>query len=87
MKIESILQQEFIHCSASLVSFTALGNAIFAISLWVNVIAAARQENPMRTEEQPGNAIRTLVKRDENRGYAGGVESGKIGRQRTLVIG
>jgi len=87
MEVERILQEELVDSRAARVSLTAFGNAIFAISLRVNVVATAREQDSMCSMKQSRNAILTLVKRDENGGDAGGMKRGEIGRQRTLVVG
>ena len=50
-------------------------------------IGAPRAADERGAKEQAGDAILTLVKRDENGGHSGGMECSEIRRQRTLVIG
>ena len=87
MQVERVLQKQLVHRGPARIGFAAFGDAIFAISLRVNVVAAAREQDALCTKEQPRNPILTLVKRDQNGGYAGGMERCEIRRQRALVIG
>jgi hypothetical protein len=87
MEIESVLQEKFIHGGAAGVCLAALRDWIFAIPLWINVIAATWEQDSLHAEQEPGNTILTLVERHNYGRYPGRMESGEVGWQRTLVIG
>jgi hypothetical protein len=41
VKVEGLLQEQFVHCCAGDIGFSALWNGIFTVSLWVNVKPAS----------------------------------------------
>jgi hypothetical protein len=86
LEVEGVLEEELVNGSAGGVRLAALRDWIFAKSLWVHIVKAAGEQNSLGSEEEPGNAIRALVKRNNNGGCARGVEGGKVGRQGALVV-
>jgi len=87
VKVEGVLEHKLIHCSAGRVSFAALGDWIFAISLRVYIEAAAGEQDPVHPGQQFGYAILPLVQRHDNRDCASGVQGGEIWGQRALIVG
>jgi len=61
VQAECILEEELVDGCPAGVGLAALGDAIFAISLWVDVIAAAGEQYSLYSGEQPGHAILALV--------------------------
>jgi len=86
LEIECILQQELVDGRAAGVGLATLWDRIFAKSLRVHIEAASRQQDALNPAKQPGNAVRPLVQRDNDGGYACGVKGGKIGGQGALVV-
>ena len=86
VEVKRILQEQLVHSRTAWICLPALRDAIFAISLWVNVITAAGQQDALNSQQQPGNAILALVKRNKNRSDSRGMECGKIRRQGSLVV-
>jgi hypothetical protein len=76
VEVEGVLQEQFVYGGAAWVRLTALGNWIFAISLWVNVVTAAGQQYAMHPRKQLGHAILALMERNHNRRCTGGVKRG-----------
>jgi hypothetical protein len=87
METKGILNQQLIDGRAARIGWPALRQPVFAISLRINVIPAAWQQNALHTSKQSRHTTLTLVKRDKNRRRSSGVQSGKISRQGALVIG
>jgi hypothetical protein len=67
VQVESILQEQFIHGCAGRVRLSALGDWIFAISLWVNIIPAARQQDSLHTGKQPCDTILMFMEGNNDR--------------------
>jgi hypothetical protein len=80
LEVEGVLQQELIDGGAAGVGLAALGDWIFAKSLRIDIETAAGQQDPLNTEKQPCDAVRSLVQGNNNGGYTGGVEGSKVGR-------
>jgi hypothetical protein len=80
LEVECVLQQELIDGGAAGVGLAALGDWIFAKSLRIDIETAAGQQDPLNTEKQPCDAVRSLVQGNNNGGYTGGVEGSKVGR-------
>jgi hypothetical protein len=86
-EIERILQQELVNRRTAGIGPATVWNRIFAISLWVNIIATTREQDSLDSTEQPGYAVLTLVEGNYDWGRPGGVEGGKIRRQGALIVG
>ena len=77
VQIEGILEQQFVHGGAGRVRLAALWNRIFAISLWVNIESAARQQDSLHPRQQPCYAVLTFVKWNNNRRCPGGTRAAR----------
>jgi hypothetical protein len=86
VEVKGVLQEELIHRRTGDVGFAALGDWNFAISLRVNVIAAAGEKDSLNPEEQPGDPILALMERYEDGCDPDGVEGSEISRQGTLIV-
>ena len=56
-KIEGVLQEQFIGCSANGIVGSAPWSSRFAIARGIDVVAAARQQNTVDAGEELGNAF------------------------------
>ena len=81
VEVEGVLKQQLIHGGPGRVGLAALGNWIFAKSLWVNIVAAARQQDSLHPDKQLGDAILALVQGNDNRRSPGGFKRSKVGWQ------
>ena len=86
MEAEGILEEKLIDCGAGGIRRAAGGDALFAKPLWVNIIAASRQEDAVGTGEESCNAVLAFMKWDKNGRGSGGLKGGEVGRERTLVV-
>jgi hypothetical protein len=86
LEVEGVLKQDFIDSGTSWVGWAALRNWIFAKSSWVDIETTAGQQDALNAAKESDYAILALVQRNNDWGHAHGVEGGKIGRQRTLVV-
>ena len=81
MEVEGVLQEQLVDGGAGGVGLTALGNWIFAISLWVNVVGAAGQQNSLHPCQQLRDLLLALVERNDHRRGSGSLQGGYILRQ------
>jgi hypothetical protein len=86
-EIEGILQEKFVDRRTADIGFATFGNWIFTILPWVNIVAASGEQDSLDSEQQPGDAVRTLVEGNYDGSHPGGVEGGEIRRQGTLIVG
>jgi hypothetical protein len=86
VEIERVLQQEFIDRRTARIDLAAFWNWIFAISSWVNIVSAAREQDSLDPEQQLGDAVPALMEWNYYRSRPSGMERGKIGWQRALVV-
>jgi hypothetical protein len=87
VQVKGVLQEQLIHGGAARIRLTALGDRIFAISLWVYVKAATGEQYPLDASQNLGHAVLALVEGHNNRRCPGGVKRGKILLQRPLIVG
>ena len=87
MEVEGVLQQELIDGGAGGVGWATFGDAGFAISLWVNIIAASGKQDALDTKKNTGYSILPLMQRDQDGCHPGGMKGGQVGRKGTLIVG
>jgi hypothetical protein len=71
MQIERILKQQLVHCGPPGIRFTTFSDPRLPVTLWVNIVPAAWQQNPLHPEQQAGNAVLSLVQWDNHRSHPG----------------
>src|SRR5664279_5725058 len=85
-EVEGILQEKLIDGRAIWISAPTLRDSWLIKSLWINIISASRQQDPLRAGKQTRHAILTLMQRNDDGCRSGGLKCGKVGRQRALVV-
>ena len=86
VEAEGVLKEKLIGGGAGWVIGAAGWDAIFSKPLWINIIAASWQQNPMRICKQAGDTVLALVKGYNDGGGSGRLERGDVGRQGALVV-
>lgn len=86
VEVEGVLEQEFVDGGTRSVGGAACGNRLLAIAQGIDVEPAAGKQNALGIGEEFGDAVRTLVKGNDDRCCADRVEGGEIGRKGALVV-
>jgi len=86
VQIKRVLQKKLVDSGARRVGWAAGGNGRFAVALGINIETAARKKNARNGGEYLGDALRTLMQRNDDCGRSGGLQRGEIRRERTLVV-
>jgi hypothetical protein len=66
------LKQKFVNSRARWVCLSALGQAVFAVPLRVDIEAAAGKQDSLYAGKEFGDAILTFMERHKDGGCAGG---------------
>jgi len=86
VQVEGVLEEEFVDGGTGGIVGAAFGDRSLTVTLRIDVVPAAGQQNTLDGGEQSGDAVGPLMEGHDDGGGSGGVKGGQIGRERALVV-